>query len=108
MNLTRLEHLQKFYQDDPNDPFNIYALAIEYQNIDTDKALEYFKGLLEWHSQYLPTYYTIGKLYEQIKEYDKAILAYEHGIELAKEQNETKALRELNSALSNLKFEMEE
>ncbi len=42
MNNHRLDLLLQFYEEDPLEPFNAYALAMEYQNKDIVKALEYF------------------------------------------------------------------
>lgn len=101
---TRLDILLKFYDDDPNDPFNIYALAIEYQKTDPAKARQYFETLLNEHEQYVPTYYHAAKLYQDLGEVERAISTYEKGIEVAKAQNETKAARELKSAYDELMF----
>lgn len=101
---TRLDILLKFYDDDPNDPFNIYALAIEYQKSDLVKARAYFEKLLSEHPHYVPTYYHAAKLFQDIGEVDRAISTYEKGIEVAKSQNDTKAARELKSAYDELMF----
>lgn len=103
--MSRLEQLLKFLEEDPDDPFNIYALALEYQKLDPEKALVLFNLLLEEHANYVPTYYHLGKLYEETGERDKAITVFEKGVEKARIQNEFKALRELRSALDELIFE---
>jgi tetratricopeptide (TPR) repeat protein len=95
MNEQRLKMLEKFLEEDKNDPFNLYALASEYLAEQPDKAISYFDHLLNDFSDYLPTYYHAAQLY------------VEQGIELAKLQNNPKALRELNAAYQNLLFEME-
>lgn len=101
---TRLDTLLQFYKDDPNDPFNIYALAIEYQKSDPAKAMEYFNLLLHNHEGYVPTYYHAAKLFQEIGDTEKAIIIYEKGIEVAKLQNDLKAARELQSAYDELTF----
>ncbi|HEY0744355.1 MAG TPA: tetratricopeptide repeat protein [Chryseosolibacter sp.] len=101
---TRLDILLKFYDDDPNDPFNIYALAIEYQKSDLPKARQYFEKLLNEYPHYIPTYYHAAKLYQETGDTDRAINTYEKGIEVAKSQNDTKAARELKSAYDELMF----
>jgi hypothetical protein len=59
---TRLDTLLQFYKEEPDDPFNIYALAMEYQKTDVKKALDHFALLLQNHDSYLPTYYQAAKL----------------------------------------------
>jgi tetratricopeptide (TPR) repeat protein len=103
---TRLDTLLQFYKDDPNDPFNIYALAIEYQKSDLGKSLEYFTLLLNSHPNYVPTYYHAAKLLQENGQVEKAIVVYEKGIAIAKSQNDTKAARELKSAYDELTFDM--
>lgn len=102
--MTRLELLHQYYQEDPNDPFNLYALAIEYQKDNPEKAQLYFEQLMKDHEDYLPQYYTLGKFYADNGHTDLAIQTIEKGIEKAKEQNETKTHRELKSALDELMF----
>lgn len=101
----RLQQLTQFYTDDPDDPFNVYALALEYLKHDTGKAKDLFDELLNRHKDYIPTYYHAAKLYQDIDDKDKAIAIYEKGLEVSKRMNDLKAWRELNSAYQELIFE---
>lgn len=103
--MTRLEQLRKFYEEDQHDPFNIYALALELTKSDQQEAAKLFEDALTQHPAYLPSYYHAAKLYEALKVKDRAIQIFEQGINQAKRQNEFKALRELQSALSELIYE---
>jgi tetratricopeptide (TPR) repeat protein len=105
MSSSRLELLEEYYRQDPNDPFNAYALAIEYQKSNTVRSKEYFVELLGKHPDYLPTYYHAAKLFADLDEKEKAIEVYEKGIALARIKKEFKALRELQSAYDELMFE---
>lgn len=104
----RLEQLQRFLAEDPNDPFLIYALATEYQNSDISKARRYFEELLLKHPAYIATYYQAAHLYAALEEEKLAKLTFEQGIAKAKEQGETKTLQELQNAYQNYLFETEE
>ena len=97
--MTRLEQLQQFVDDDPNDPFNLYALALEYTKSDARKAEDLFGKLLLEHTNYLPTYYQAANLFESIGKHDLAIATLQKGIILAKSLNEMKTLRELQTML---------
>jgi tetratricopeptide (TPR) repeat protein len=103
--MTRLEQLHKFLEEDPADPFNLYALALEYQKHDAPKALAYFEQLVREHESYLPVYYTLAKFYVEEEEAELAIKVFQKGIEKASEQNNAKTLRELRTALDELMFE---
>jgi tetratricopeptide (TPR) repeat protein len=102
---VRLEQLKKFLDEDPNDPFNLYALALELTKSDSAEAIKLFEKLMAEHITYLPTYYHAAKLYETSAMADCAIAVYKKGIEQAKAQQQFKTLRELQSALDELVFE---
>ena len=95
MNYPRLKQLLEFYSEDPDDPFNIYALATEYKNSDPQKALEYFELLINNHSNYIATYYHLAHLYLDIGAEEKAKQTFEKGISVAQANNENFALYEL-------------
>jgi tetratricopeptide (TPR) repeat protein len=103
--MNRLEMLLRYFGDDPNDPFNIYALAIEYLKSDQQKSKELFEKLLRDHPQYVPTYYHAAKLYQELNDKDKAIATYERGMVIALKSGELKAHRELRSAYDELMLE---
>lgn len=102
---SRLEILLQYYKEEPHDPFNVYALAMEYISSDTGKALSLFEELLSQHEQYVPTYYHAAKLYTELNEREKAISTFEKGIAIAKKMNDNKAARELKSAYDEFMFE---
>jgi len=98
MNKDRLSLLLEYYEEDPNDPFNIYALANEYKSHNSEKALEYFEVLIEQHPEYVATYYHLANLYLDLGMDEKAKATFEKGIQMATQQNEVLLLRELKSA----------
>jgi Tfp pilus assembly protein PilF len=105
---SRLDQLLEFLEQDPEDTFVIYGLALEYLNIDIKQAKVYFDLLLEKYSDYLPTYYHAAKLYETLENNKKAIELYEKGIELSTKQNNMHSKRELQNALNLLLFDEED
>ena len=105
---TRLELLLEYYREDPNDPFNIYALAMEYLSSDLQKALYYLEGLLKWHPNYLPSYYQAGKLYAELGQAEKALETFGLGQSLADTLGQTKTLEELKRAERMLRDELED
>ncbi len=105
MPTQRIRQLQQFYDEDPHDPFNAYALALEYLNHDHVKSRALFELLLNDHKEYLPTYYHAAKFFAESGETTRAVQVYEAGMTLAKMQNDQKALRELRSAYDEMMFE---
>ena len=98
----RIEQLEKFIQEDPGDPFNYYALALECAKSNEGKALGILKELVKNHKDYLPIYYQLGKLYERVGQKADALNVYSIGITIAQKQNDIKTLRELTAALQEL------
>lgn len=107
-NPSRLEQLLEYYREDPNDPFNIYALAMEYMNSDLEKSLYYLEGLLKWHPNYLPAYYQAGQVYTELEKYEQALEAYSLGQKLADTLGNRKTLEELQRAERMLRDELED
>jgi tetratricopeptide (TPR) repeat protein len=98
MKTTFLQKLLVFYEEDPQDPFNLYALALEYQKHDASLAAECYELLLRDFPSYLPVYYHAAQFFWQAEWFDKARETYKKGIQLADEQQNTKALQELTRA----------
>ena len=98
----RVEQLKRFIAEDPEDPFNYYALALEYTKIDEGKALGLMSELLQRHKDYVPVYYQLAKLYERFGQKENAIDTFRTGIKVAAQQNDRKTLSELNAALQEL------
>lgn len=103
--MNRLEQLRQFAEDDPKDPFNLYALALEYLKSDVNEAANLFKRLLQQHEGYLPTYYQAATLKEQQGDRNAALQILEKGISIAKQQNESKTQRELQAVYDELSWE---
>ena len=98
MSNDRIQQLIRFVQEEPGDPFNVYALAMEFINGQPEQARPYFDQLLTDHPDYLPTYYHAAALYADSDQRDRAAALYEKGIELAKAQNNARTLLELERA----------
>ena len=98
--MTRLAQLWQFYSEDPKDPFNLYAYALELAKSDKEKAIELLKQLIIETPDYIPTYYQAAILILEMNQ--DAQLIIEQGIAEAKAQNNRKAQNELQSLLDNL------
>ncbi len=101
--LQRIKLLERFIDEDPTDPFNYYALGLEYAKRDEQKALDIFIRLIGDHRDYLPTYYQLAKLYEQVGQKERALATYNNGILIAKQQKDFKTQQELAAGLEQLK-----
>jgi tetratricopeptide (TPR) repeat protein len=104
MNSDRIKTLEQWIKEDPADPFNKYGLAIELLQTERERATILFDELLMQHADYLPTYYIAASFFSHQGNPDRAIKILETGIDLARKQNNEKTLRELRSALEELRF----
>lgn len=95
----RLNQLLAFYEEDPDDPFNAYALALEYLKMNAaDQAQLYLEYLLKQHPDYVPTYYQAAKFYEAIEEEERAEEIYQKGLKICKVAQNSHAEKELQQA----------
>lgn len=102
MHHIRLQKLLNFLENEPNDPFLKYALATEYFNVkDFDKALHYYEDLINNHSDYVGTYYHLGKLYEIIDRKEDAIMTYKNGMEVCRKAGDMHAFSELQGVYNS-------
>jgi tetratricopeptide (TPR) repeat protein len=101
--MSRINLLLQFLQEDPDDEFSRYALALEYVNEgNASEALNHFKLLEENHPDYLATYYQMGKVLESQGKNAEAIQIYEKGKKVALKQGNMHTMNELNSALDSM------
>jgi tetratricopeptide (TPR) repeat protein len=101
--MSRLDQLFDLLKKQPNEPFLLFAIAKEYEKAkDLAKALEYYVELYDTSPEYVGTYYHLGKLYEKLKNPDKALHTYKQGMAIARMQGETHAHSELANAAMNI------
>ena len=99
-NQTRKTMLLEMLAKEPNDVFLNYALAMEHLATEAWKEGDLqFKKVLSINPNYLPCFYQLGQVNEKLGNNDIAISYYKKGVEQAKQQNNTKAMGELNEAL---------
>jgi hypothetical protein len=101
MHNSKIDQLLEFLKEDPNDSFTLYALALEYEKSDQQRAGEQYNLLLRDHPGYLATYYHAGKFYEK-SDRDLAKKIFQDGMHLAQKLGKQKAYNELQSALNLL------
>lgn len=104
--MNRLDYLLQLHQEQPNDPFIIYGIALEHKKTNSTEGLIYFEKLLNSFPDYLPTYYQAAEYFTENNKMDMALTIYDKGIELASSLNEMKTLAELKNAKQNLEIDL--
>ena len=106
MNYDRLNFLHKQLEEQGDDPFLLYGIAMEYINTDTQKALEWLDRTRLSFPDYLPTYYKLASVLDGMDKPERALEILEEGIELAKGGSNEKTLAELEQYARNLRMEL--
>jgi len=105
MDKNRLEQLLAFYAESPNDPFILFALAMEYKKLGNyEEALQHFEALTNQHPKYVGTYYHFAKLLEELDKRLKAEATFVNGLSIIKEVGDQHAYNELLSAYELFKL----
>ncbi|SIT76008.1 tetratricopeptide repeat protein [Pontibacter indicus] len=98
MSQTRLEQLYKFLEEDPNDPFTLYAIATELRGSEPQKAMDFYEKLLNEHERYVGTYYHAASLYAELGQNDIAEQTYKKGMLVSRQEGNMHAFAELQQA----------
>lgn len=102
MDQERLKLLEQFVKEEPEDPFNWYALALEVSKPNPSRASELFEYVLEKYPDYLPSYYHAGNLFLSIGNEKRAKEILQAGVNLARQKGEQKTMGELRTLLDEL------
>lgn len=103
---NRLEQLQKFYDEDPRDPFNLYGLALEITKSNREQGHTLFQQLISGFPDYVPAYYQSAILSIELAKPDKAKDILEKGMAWAKSKNDIKAFNELQQLWGEVEGEI--
>ncbi|MBN8862426.1 MAG: tetratricopeptide repeat protein [Sphingobacteriales bacterium] len=97
--MDRVQRLQDFLKQNPDDSFLQHALALEYvKKGEAGLARQQWEQLLHRDPAYVGSYYHLAQLLVQLGETEQAIRWYEQGMAAAKAANDLHALAELRSA----------
>ena len=99
MNSGRIQLLEQYAKEDPNDPFPVYALGLELVGNNPAKAKELFERVMDQHPDYVPVYYHAALLAITQSEPDRARSIVVKGVEKAKAARDYKAVAELEGLL---------
>lgn len=101
--MSRLETMLGFLEQDPDDSFTRYAVALEYVSAkDYDQALAYFTELRRRDPEYVATYYQLGQTYVTLERWDEAEEAFRSGVAAGRRAGDLHAVSELAAALDEL------
>jgi tetratricopeptide (TPR) repeat protein len=101
--MNRMEKLRAFLEQQPEDVFLQHALALEYEKTgDIPAAIGQFAQLLSNHPKATGSYFHYARLLVQTGQTEKALKAYQQGMEACRVAGDAHALRELQGAYDEL------
>jgi len=99
----RIEKLKALLEDEPDDTFALYGLAMEYAKIgDHQAAVDYFDRTIEADPAYAYAYYHKAKSLDELDEQQRAIQTLQIGLAQAREADDEKAAGELQELLEDM------
>ena len=99
----RMRQLERMLQRQPDDPFLLYGMAMEYKKADQPaKALEYFGEVLRRDPNYCYAYYQRAQVHESLGDVEAARRTLREGLEAADRSGDGHARSEIEAALSLL------
>ena len=99
----RMRQLRQMLQHQPDDPFLLYGLAMEFKKAgDAAKAVEYFDHVLRRDPNYCYAYYQRAQVQESLGDVTAARHTLREGLEAARRSGDAHALSEIETALTLL------
>ncbi|MFN3321949.1 MAG: tetratricopeptide repeat protein [Bryobacteraceae bacterium] len=99
----RIETLKQLLEQDPNNSFVQYGLAMEYANTGSlEEAVAAYRRLLEVNPDYCAAYYHGGQALEKLGRIEEARELYERGIEATTRAGDLHTRSEIQAVLDIL------
>jgi len=103
MATNRVDMLRQMLEQDPNNSFARYGLAMELaKGGQLEQAVGEFEKLLANDQSYVAAYYHGGQTLEKLGRIDEARAVYEQGIEASTRKGDLHTRSEIEAALSLL------
>ena len=98
-----MEKLQKLIENNPDDPFPCYGLAMELRGLNlASKAAGVFSELLQRRPNYVAAYLQYAAVLIDLGDEDKARRVLNKGMEVSSSEGDQHAFEELQAALRQL------
>jgi tetratricopeptide (TPR) repeat protein len=100
---NRMEVLKSMVEQNPNDTFARYGLAMEHTNAgNLEQAMEQYRALLAANPDYSAAYFHGGQTLEKLGRREEARELYRAGVEATTRNGDAHARSEIQAALDLL------
>ena len=101
--MDRIATFKAFADKQPDDPFPLYSLAMEYaKQGDRDQAQAEFDRLLDKFPDYVAQYFHAGANLVALGRKDEAAERYRAGLDVAQRAGDQKTVEEIRGALADI------
>jgi tetratricopeptide (TPR) repeat protein len=101
--MDRIQMLTQVVNENPNDAFARYGLAMEYSKAnDVETAMQHFNRLVELHPDYAAGYFMAAQLLARVGRTDEARAYLTNGIAAAARTGNAHAKGEMEGMLEEL------
>lgn len=101
--MPRREQLLEMLQNDPNDPFLIYAVALDDIATGNDEAgLARLSQLNETQPDYVPAWFQRGQVLARLGQTDESRVILQQGIQAAVQAGNDHAAAEMSALIETL------
>ena len=99
----RMLQLREMLRNQPDDPFLLYGLAMEFKKADQpDLAIQHFDEVVRRDPNYCYAYYQRAQVHEARGDVEAARQSLREGLDAADRSGDTHARSEIEAALSLL------
>lgn len=100
---TRREMLEEFVEQDPDDSFSRYALALELEKEGREmEAIPQLQEVIARDANYVAAYYHLGRVLARMGQVEEARAVYRRGLDAAAASNDQRTRGEIQEALDML------
>ena len=104
--MSQLNRLNAALSSRPNDPFVLYAIAMEHLKLEqSELALEKFSALTKSHPDYVPTYLQFGMALADSGQAETAQQVLRTGHEIAVKAGDLHTASEIAQALEGISYQ---
>ena len=94
--MSRLDQLREMLNDEPDDAFLNYALALELDKHEQhEESLQLFEKLIKFDPPYVPAFFMAGQMLNRLDRNDEARTFLSQGIQQAQQQGNSHAAGEM-------------
>ena len=104
MDTSKEELYREFLKDNPDDPLVHFSLGTLFLNESRlEEAIDELETTVKLKADYMAAFWKLANAYEENNNIDKAVRAYHQTLELAKQENDSTMIEDVQNRLEFLR-----